>query len=75
MSFVDIVKKYQNKLSNKEILVKYSLFFEESAKSQCKFVVDDWEKLEALNKIVLYPIRDVFKISCLDCRQRSPMEI
>ena len=75
MGFIDIVKKYQNKLSNKEILVKYSLFFEESAKSQCKFVVDDWEKLEALNKIVIYPIRHVFKISCLDFMQRSPLEI
>ena len=47
-----IVKKYQNELSNKGILVEYSLFFDESTKSQCKFVIDDCEKLDVLNKIV-----------------------
>ena len=52
MSLVDVVKKYQNELSNKGILVEYSLFFDESTKSQCKFVIDDCEELEALNEIV-----------------------
>ena len=52
MSLVDVVKKYQNELSNKGILVEYSLFFDESTKSQCKFVIDDCEKLDVLNKIV-----------------------
>lgn len=47
-----IVKKYQDKLLDKGILIKYNLFFDESTKSQCKFVIDDCEKLEVLNKIV-----------------------
>lgn len=47
-----IVKKYQDKLLDKGILIKYNLFFDESTKSQSKFVIDDCEKLEVLNKIV-----------------------
>ena len=47
-----IVKKYQDKLLDKGILIKYNMFFDESTKSQCKFVIDDCEKLEVLNKIV-----------------------
>lgn len=52
MNLVNVLKKYQNKLLDKGILIKYNVFFDESSKSQCKFVIDDCERLEALNKIV-----------------------
>lgn len=53
MNLIEIVKKYQDEVLEKGILINYSLFFHMNNKNYCRFVIDENEELDELNNVIL----------------------
>lgn len=52
MNLIEIVRKYQDEILDKGILVEYELFFNQVAENCCKFAIDENGELETLNNVI-----------------------
>lgn len=53
MNFIEVVRKYQDKILDDGVLIEYNLFFNNLYEEYCRFSIDEHEELEKINDVIL----------------------